>query len=129
MSGSSLDSLSKQPANITRLEWELYLLGTVGPLRGVYGDGPRQTGIAAGAAELVARNSARDKGMLVIVQINPGSPAVPVFFGRATGTAPGNGLAHPFAAVPTFTQVLYPSDELYCFSALATVVVAYQVTL
>ena len=113
MGASSGDGFPK-PAAETEAEWRQLLTAVVGPLRIIFGDGPRVVAIGTGAPVMAAQNTGRDQPTLVTVQVLAPST---VIFGRAQGVTALNGVQHAFPADgSSFQQLLMPSERLFAIS-------------
>jgi hypothetical protein len=110
MATSSADGLPT-PVAITEAEWRLLLTAVAGPLRQLYGEGPKTIPATTAQNVLVADNSGRDQPMFVTVQV--GAPSL-VVFSRQPNATIANGFQHAFPTDgSTFSQILMPNERLY----------------
>lgn len=113
MGASSGDGFPR-PAAITQVEWRLLLTAMAGPLRSVFGEGPRVIPIATMVPIMATQNTGRDQPVLVVVQVV--APSL-VVFGRSQGVTLENGVRHVFPADgSSFLQVLMPSERLFAIA-------------
>lgn len=111
--GSSASDSFDRPSFLTEMEWLLLLTAQAGPLRTVYGGGPTNRQINAGATVLLSSSATSMKRPLFVqVQVVPGAPPPAGIFMRSPGGAT-SGVLHDFAVERLFRQILMPGDQLF----------------